>query len=149
VSHPTTEALQSSLLGVEEDLKGVVADELAAVADELDALREALGSAVLVALVVSANGLSDTPIGDTQFRIFTIDHYWNATGPAITVNDPNPNNSTDHYIPWSGGRAFDPTKEIFGLVFLGYADGDTLGVSKWYEITSVRMTLRANARGVY
>lgn len=96
-----------------------------------------------------ANGLSGTPTGDTQFRIFKIDHYWNPIGSAATANDSNPNNSTDHYIPWSGTITLDPSTEIFGLVFLGYNGGDTLGGSKWYEIKSVRMTLRTNARGVY
>ncbi|MFA5052770.1 MAG: hypothetical protein WC565_01830 [Parcubacteria group bacterium] len=96
-----------------------------------------------------ANGLSGMPTGDTQFRIFKIDHYWNPIGSAATANDSNPNNSTDHYVPWSGTITLDPSTEIFGLVFLGYNGGDTLGGSKWYEIKSVRMTLRTNARGLY
>lgn len=95
------------------------------------------------------NGLSGTPSGDTQFRIFKIDHYWNPIGSAATANDTNPNSSTDHYVPWSGTITFDPSTEIFGLLFLGYNGGDTLGGSSWYEIKTVRMTLRTNAKGVY
>ncbi|MFA5053369.1 MAG: hypothetical protein WC565_04885 [Parcubacteria group bacterium] len=96
-----------------------------------------------------ANGLSGTPAGATQFRIFKVNEYFVPTGTAATANDPNPNSSTEHYASWSGTMTLDPASEIFGLVFHGYNGGDTLGGSKFYEIKSVRMTLRTNAKGVY
>jgi len=96
-----------------------------------------------------ANGLSGTPSGDTQYRMFVTDEAFSSSTTA-TANDPSPNSSSDHYASWSGSIDYAPSTEILGFVFMGYRGGDTLnGSTKWYEVKSIRVTFSTNSMGYY
>jgi hypothetical protein len=100
---------------------------------------------------VRAENLTGSPIGDTEFNIFVLDEDWVQDGASLTAIDAAPNSASDHSATWSGtAKAVDPSSQIFGISFYGYAGGDTLNsTTKWYEIKTVRLTLQASARGLY
>lgn len=95
------------------------------------------------------NGLSGTPSGDTEYRLFVTGQDFTGS-TTVTAVDGSPNSASDHSASWSGTLAYDPTNQMLGAVFMGYRGGDTLnGSSKWYEIKSMRLTLRTNSKGRY
>jgi hypothetical protein len=100
---------------------------------------------------VAAFGSLSGTVGSTEFIVLVSDEDYN-TISTRTLVDTNPNSSTPHSATLGGFTelAYDPTTQILGLVFMGYDGGDTLdGASKWYELFSWKLTLRAEAMGVY